>query len=323
MNEKIIAWLMETNQANGITRFDNSNSTLLVSGNGVVYKIFTGISNVGDQLTEASRDVFFNRILAPHRFFEKSESVVKIVESGSSFEFTTLENEDHRNTAGYILRMRPYSPSLVLQEMVKTTTLGESWLQNLGTIVGKFHASLLTETSNQPGDTTTIAYFKSMIDEEINNFMGNQEVLQLLDCIKLELSKKTTKITHTIYSRVDCVTSVHGDMRLHNIVIMGNAINILNLQWKAEGTNHDVAKDVGDILSGLYFYGRHDLAKIFLESYIHATVNNTINFVVDYWVAFASFRNGIDLLGKDDRCSNKMGVSYLKQAIAMLEKIEQ
>lgn len=320
MNEKIIAWLMKINQNVDVTRVNTNNSSVLVGGHDFVYRIFTGVNSTAEQLSEARNEIYLNRPLAPNRYLDGAKSIIKVVngKEEDSLELLSLESGDPRAVVGYILKMRQYKADESFAGIVKNGQLSSPLVRTLGRTVGKHHIRLLNDLTRS-GDTTTIDYLETMLDAELNNFIGNQEVIQLLDCIKLRLNQKRTPITHTIYSRVGCVGSVHGDMRLHNIVLIDEEINILNMQY---GEGHDVAKDVGDILAGFYFYGRYDLVKAFLGSYIHATGNNTINFVINYWVAFASFRNGVDLLGRGDKSSNKMGVSYLKQAIEMLERIE-
>ncbi len=274
-------------QTNNIELIETHISWVILTGK-YAYKIkkplnlgFLDFSTLNKRHYYCDEELRINSRLAPKLYL----SVVTI--NGS-------KQQPHINGSGaiieYAVKMRQFPQQAQLDKMLAQGLLTKSHMDELASIISKFHNSIeIAKLKTEYGNpeiilSQAIENFKQIKQQQ--NFVCNEKKLNELknwtnDFYRLH------KDSFIVRKNSNFIRECHGDMHLRNIAYWQNKILIFdNLEFDGKLRWIDVFSEIAFIVMDLDERNEHELSRRFLNAYLEKTGDYTGISILRFYLVY-------------------------------------
>jgi hypothetical protein len=239
-----------------------------------------------------------NHRLSPALYLD----VLPLVETAGHYAFTTDETG---TVVDYTLKMRQFDQATLFSHLFQAGQLTATQLRSLASLLAIFHAEAATDDEIRANGS--VAAIRTV---ETNNytlsepFIGRTQTQAQYDETRAFTTQFLTQHADWFLRRQaqDKIRDCHGDLHLNNVCLYQDQIQIFDCIEFNDAFRHiDVIYDMAFMVMDLAFQGRHDLANIFLNTYLEETGDYEGAAVLPLYLSMRAYiRGNVNSLALDD-----------------------
>lgn len=175
----------------------------------------------------------------------------------------------------HAVQMRQFDRNLELDRLVPAGELRRGHIDALAIDIGHFHQRCARSPPTSAfGSPDIVAQYVLECFEQTQRCVTGEHRKKRFTAIRHWVVDSLAKVSDTVLERKrkGFVREVHGDLHLHNMLLMGDRVVPFDcLEFNPELSWIDVISDIAFLLMDLDYHGHHELAAAFLSGYLECT----------------------------------------------------